>query len=545
MKEVITAAEFRQMIQSAAAAIENNRQVLNEMNVFPVPDGDTGINMSMTINAADKALASLQADKISTVADTAASALLRGARGNSGVILSLLFRGFSKACAGKSELDAKEFAQALKSGVDAAYRAVMKPAEGTILTVSRLAAEAAMVTAEENTDIEAVFADAISAANVALADTMNVNPVLKKAGVVDAGGKGWVLVLEAMDASVKGNPVVREAPSEETESAASFSEIADEDIVFAYCTEYIINRSDAGKKKDPKILRAMLESIGDCVVVVDDEEIIKVHVHTNQPDRALKEALTYGDLVNIKIENMREQHTQKVIDEQKKGERKIAAPEKPYGFVVVAAGAGICSAYRDLGVDEIVEGGQTMNPSTEDILSAIDATPAETVFVLPNNKNIIMAAQQTVELSEKNVVVLETKHIPQGISAMLAFDPDADVEANRDAMTAAAQGVTSGSITYAARDSEFDGHNIKKGEYLALCEGKLSQSGTELAAVMGTMAADMKLADHEFITVFYGEEVTEEDAAKMEELCKKAAPNAEVMLLEGNQPVYYYIISAE
>lgn len=545
MKEKITAAEFRQMIQSAAAAIENNRQVLNEMNVFPVPDGDTGINMSMTINAADKAVASLQADKISAVADTAASALLRGARGNSGVILSLLFRGFSKSCAGKAELNAKEFAQALKSGVDAAYRAVMKPAEGTILTVSRLAAEAALATAEENADIEIVLADAIASANVALADTMNLNPVLKKAGVVDAGGKGWVLVLEAMEASVKGNPVVREAPSEDSEGAAVFSAIEDEEILFAYCTEYIINRNDEGKKKDPKILRAMLESIGDSVVVVDDEDIIKVHVHTNQPDRALKEALTYGELINIKIENMREQHTQKVAEEQKSGERKIASPEKPYGFVVVAAGAGICSAYRDLGVDEIVEGGQTMNPSTEDILSAIDATPAETVFVLPNNKNIIMAAQQTVELSEKNVVVLETKHIPQGISAMLAFDPDADAEANREAMTAAAEGVTSGSITYAARDSEFDGHDIKKGEYLALCEGKLSQSGTDLASVMETMASDMKLAEHEFITVFYGEEVTAEDAAVMEELCKKAAPNAEVMLLEGNQPVYYYIISAE
>ncbi len=545
MKEKITAAEFRQMVQSAAAAIENNRQVLNEMNVFPVPDGDTGINMSMTINAADKAVATLQADKICTVADAAASALLRGARGNSGVILSLLFRGFSKACAGKAELNAKEFAESLKSGVDAAYRAVMKPAEGTILTVSRLAAEAALATAEETDDIEVIFTNAIDAASVALADTMNLNPVLKKAGVVDAGGKGWVLVLEAMEASVKGNPVVREAPSEDIDGAAVFSAIDDEEILFAYCTEYIINRSDEGKKKDPKILRAMLESIGDSVVVVDDEDIIKVHVHTNQPDRALKEALTYGELINIKIENMREQHTQKVAEEQKSGERKIAAPEKPYGFVVVAAGAGICSAYRDLGADEIVEGGQTMNPSTEDILSAIDATPAETVFVLPNNKNIIMAAQQTVELSEKTVVVLETKHIPQGISAMLAFDPDADVEANREAMTAAAQGVTSGSITYAARDSEFDGHDIKKGEYLALCEGKLSQSGVDLASVMETMANDMKLAEHEFITVFYGEEVTEEQATVMEELCKKAAPNAEVMLLEGNQPVYYYIISAE
>jgi len=545
VKERITAADFRQMILSAAAAIENNRQVLNEMNVFPVPDGDTGINMSMTINAADKALASLEAETVSAVADTAASALLRGARGNSGVILSLLFRGFSKACAGKAELGAKEFAEALKSGVDAAYRAVMKPAEGTILTVSRCAAEAAIAAAEDTTDLEVIFDAAIASAQVALADTMNVNPVLKKAGVVDAGGKGWVIVLEAMQASILGNPVEREAPSEEAAEAAVFGEIENEEIVFAYCTEYIITMSAAGKKKDPKLLRAFLETIGDCVVVVDDEEIIKVHVHTNNPDKALGEALTYGELINIKIENMREQHTQKVVDEQKKTERVIAAPEKPYGFVVVAAGSGICGAFSDLGVDEIVEGGQTMNPSTEDILSAIDKTPAETVFVLPNNKNIIMAAQQTVELSEKRVIVLETKTIPQGVSAMLAFDPDSDADANRDAMTDAAANVASGSVTYAARDSEFDGHSIKKGEYLALSEGKLSQSGPELAAVVETLAADMKLSEREFITVFYGEGVTEEDAAVMEELCKAAAPNAEVMLLEGGQPVYYYIISAE
>ena len=545
MKERITAADFRQMIMSAAAAIENNRQVLNEMNVFPVPDGDTGINMSMTINAADKALAPLKAEAVSAVADTAASALLRGARGNSGVILSLLFRGFSKACAGKAELDAKAFAEALKSGVDAAYRAVMKPAEGTILTVSRLAAEAALACAEDTADLEEIFASAITAANAALADTMNVNPVLKKAGVVDAGGKGWVIVLEAMEASLKGEQIERTSPSEDTSEAAVFGDIESEEIVFAYCTEYIVNRSADGKKKDPKLLRAFLETIGDCVVVVDDEEIIKVHVHTNNPDKAIGEALTYGELVNIKIENMREQHTQKVASEQESAERVIAAPEKPYGFVVVAAGAGICGAFSDLGVDEIVEGGQTMNPSTEDILSAIDKTPAETVFVLPNNKNIIMAAQQTVELSEKTVVVLETKTIPQGVSAMLAFDPDADADTNRDAMSAAAQNVASGSITYAARDSEFDGHSIKMGEYLALSEGKLSQSGPELAAVVETLSADMKLSEREFITVFYGEGVSEEDAAVMEELCKAAAPNAEVMLLEGGQPVYYYLISAE
>jgi len=550
LKETIFAADFKRMVLSASAAIGNNRQVLNEMNVFPVPDGDTGINMSLTIKAAATALSSFEPETVAQAADKTASALLRGARGNSGVILSLLFRGFAKSCANLESMDAVRFAAALSAGVEAAYRAVMKPAEGTILTVSRKAAEKAVELAAEETDILAIFPGVIEAAEIALAETQELNPVLKKAGVVDAGGKGWLIVLEAMASSLAGNDILPvdgdDATAAAAESGTLFSN-EDEEITFAYCTEYIVNLSPEGKKKDAARLRAMLESIGDCVVVVDDDEIIKVHVHTNNPDKALGEALKYGELVNIKIENMREQHTQKVVEEQSKASAaaEIAEPEKTYGFVAVGAGVGIRSVYEDLGVDKLVEGGQTMNPSTQDILAAVNATPAEVVFVLPNNKNIIMAAQQTVDLTSKKVIVIPTKSIPQGVSAMLAFDPDASAEDNASAMETAAQCVTTGSITYAARDSDFDGHDIHEGEYLALKESKLSMSGADIEAVVEKLAEDMEMASKSFITIFYGEGTSEEDAAKVEEICKKAAPDAEVMLVEGGQPVYYYIISAE
>lgn len=549
MKETIFAADFKRMVLSASAAIGNNRQVLNEMNVFPVPDGDTGINMSLTIKAAATALNAIEPETVAQAAEKTASALLRGARGNSGVILSLLFRGFAKSCANMESMDATQFANALRAGVDAAYRAVMKPAEGTILTVSRKAAERAVELCEGETDILAMFPEIIAAADKALAETQELNPVLKKAGVVDAGGKGWLIALEAMYMSLCGNDVVpaegEEAPAAAAEGGAVFSQETEE-ITFAYCTEYIVNLSSQGKKMDAARLRAMLESIGDCVVVVDDDEIIKVHVHTNNPDKALGEALKYGELVNIKIENMREQHTQKVVEEQKKSaDTEPAAPEKTYGFVAVGAGEGIRSVYEDLGVDKLVEGGQTMNPSTQDILAAVNATPSEIVFVLPNNKNIIMAAQQTVDLTSKKVVVIPTKSIPQGVSAMLAFDADATCEENAQAMETAAQCVTTGSITYAARDSDFDGHIIHEGEFLALKESKLSVSGDDLIAVVEKLCADMEMADKGFVTIFYGEGTTEEDAAAVEEICKKAAPDAEIMLVDGGQPVYYYIISAE
>ncbi len=545
MRETISASEFKQIVLFSSAAIESNKQLLNEMNVFPVPDGDTGINMALTMKAAATAVAPQKFESVAKVAETTASALLRGARGNSGVILSLLFRGFSKACAGKENLNAKEFAHALSNGVDAAYKAVMKPAEGTILTVSRRAAEEAKAFAETNSDILALLDAAISAANVALDETMELNPVLKKAGVVDAGGKGWVLVLGAMLDALSGKELVLPEETENIEGGASFAD-EDVDITFMYCTEFIITLSKEGKKLEVSRLRALLESIGDCVVVVDDEEIIKVHVHTNNPDKALCEALKYGDLINIKIENMKEQHTQKVIAEENRANaNKSAAPEKKYGFVSIGAGEGIKSVLGDLGVDKIVEGGQTMNPSTQDILAAINETPSEIVFVFPNNKNIIMAAQQTVDITDKQVVVIPTKSVPQGISAMLAFNADADVDENTEAMTAAAENVRTGSITYAARDSEFDGHTIASGEYLALCEGKLSSNGADLNAVSDELFNQMKIEETGFITIFYGEGVSEAEAEKVSALCKEKAPNAEVMLLEGGQPVYYYIISAE
>jgi len=550
VKEQITAAEFRSMVISASAAIDNNKQKLNELNVFPVPDGDTGTNMSLTARAAATALSPVSPETVGEAANIAASALLRGARGNSGVILSLLFRGFAKSCAGAEALDANSFGRALSSGVEAAYRAVMKPAEGTILTVSRKAAEKAVELSESISDIEEIFAEAISAAKVALDETMELNPVLKKAGVVDAGGAGWVLVLEAMLSSLQGNDVTLSSGEEISGApAASFAEI-DEEITFAYCTEFIVNISREGKKLDVAKLRAYLESIGDCVVVVDDDDIIKVHVHTNEPDKALCRALTYGELTNIKIDNMRYQHNEKVVSGTSSAKSEpekpaIAPAEKKYGFAVVGAGEGILSVFRDLGADTLIEGGQTMNPSTDDILAAVNATPSEIVFVLPNNKNIIMAAQQTALLTEKQVVVLETKTVPQGISAMLAFNPDGETEENVTAMMEAAGNVSTGSITYAARDSEFDGYSIKEGEYLALSEGKLSASGKDLSEVAEKLISDMGIADRGFVTVFYGEGVNADDAAVVENICKENAKDAEVMLLDGGQPVYYYLISAE
>lgn len=543
LKEQITAAEFRRMVISASAAIDNNKQKLNELNVFPVPDGDTGTNMSLTARAAASALSENDSDMICEAAQVAASALLRGARGNSGVILSLLFRGFAKSCAEKKTIDSSSLADALAAGVETAYRAVMKPAEGTILSVSRCAAEKAKEICGEVGDVTELFEKIIEAGNVALEETTEQNPVLKKANVVDAGAFGWMLVLGAMRDSLLGNDTVPLDASSTGASTAVFAD-ADEEITFGYCTEFIVNISREGKKLDVAQLRAYLESIGDCVVVVDDDDIIKVHVHTNNPDRAIGKALGYGELVNIKIDNMRYQHTQKVV-EQENEKPKVAKAETKYGFAVVGAGAGVINAFRDLGANTIIEGGQTMNPSTDDILAAINATPSEVVFVLPNNKNIIMAAQQTEELTEKQVVVLETKTIPQGISAMLAFDPDSDTETNLAAMNDAAKNVGTGLITYAARDSEFDGYSIKEGEYLALNEGKLSSSGADLRAVAEKLASDMNVADKSFITVFYGDGVKEESAAEVESVYKSAAPDAETILLDGGQPVYYYMISAE
>ena len=550
MRGTIDGASLAQMVIHAAASINSQKQQINELNVFPVPDGDTGTNMSMTISTAAAELKKKAPAGVGAVAQTNANALLRGARGNSGVILSLLFRGFAKALKDKEEADGGDFAVALDYGVATAYKAVMKPAEGTILTVSRLAARRAAEAAREDRSVEFVLDEAIKEGHIALADTVNQNPVLKKAGVVDAGGKGFLVILQGMLDELRGEPMPAgtedEAPSKVQEHA-DFGTFKTEDIKFGYCTEFICSRDS---KKDPEALRGFLSALGDSLVLVDDDEIIKVHVHTNHPGKVLEEAITYGALQTVKIENMRNQHTEILAEAAQEGEadqtRKIAPAEKPFGFVSVCAGAGLAEVFHDLGVDGIISGGQTMNPSTEDILKEIDKTPAEVVFVLPNNKNIIMAAEQCIPLAEgKKVVVLPTKTVPQGISAMLAFDPDASEADNVSGMTEAFGNVHTSQITYAARNSDFDGFDIQQGDYLALAESALFGTDKDLTALLKRLAGAEPQQEAEFITIFYGEDVSETQAQTALEIFTAACPNAEITLLAGGQPVYYYMISAE
>ena len=542
MKQIINGADLRRMIISAAAAIEINKQALNDLNVFPVPDGDTGTNMSMTINAAAGDLRKTEDPTLEKAAKVAASAMLRGARGNSGVILSLLFRGLSKKLKGADHADGVLWAEALQEGVDAAYKAVMKPAEGTILTVSRLAAAKAMEAAKENNHIEFVHAAAIEEAKVALANTVNQNPVLKKAGVVDAGGKGWLVALEAMMASIQGNDiVVPEGNAAEVKESANFDDFDTDDITFTYCTEFIIQREN---DLDPEKLRDFLSSLGDSLVLVDDEEIIKVHVHTNDPGKALHEAIDYGSFVTVKIENMRLQHTEKVMSEQEMAP-KIAEPEKALGVVSVCAGEGLADVFMNLGVDQIISGGQTMNPSTQDILEAVNKVPAETVFVLPNNKNIIMAAEQVDALTPKHVVVIPSKTVPQGVTAMLSFNPEGSIEENVEALTEALGTVDTMQITYAARNSDFDGYDIHEGDYLALYGSQLFGTSQDIKVLLKSLAEKVRDDGKEYITIYYGADVKEKHAQKAADLFADICPNADVNLLNGGQPVYYYLISAE
>ena len=543
MRQTINGAEFRRLLISAAASIEINKQTLNELNVFPVPDGDTGTNMSMTINAAANELRKVEDPTLEKAASVVSSATLRGARGNSGVILSLLFKGIAKKLKGADECDGVLWAAALQEGVDAAYKAVMKPAEGTILTVARLAAAKATQAAEENNFIEFVLEAAIAEAKIALAETTNQNPVLKKAGVVDAGGKGWLLVLEAMLAALQGNDVIVPEGMVEAggQEAADFSDFDTDDITFTYCTEFIISREN---DKDPQQLRDFLDSLGDSLVLVDDEEIIKVHVHTNDPGKALHEAMDYGSFVTVKIENMRLQHTEKVMSEAEKAP-KIAAPEKALGVVSVCAGDGLADVFMNLGVDGIISGGQTMNPSTQDILEAVNKVPAETVFVLPNNKNIIMAAEQVNDLTEKNVVVIPSKTVPQGVTAMLSFDPEGSVENNTAALTDALATVETMQITYAARNSDFDGYDIHEGDYLALYGNKLFGTSQDIKVLLKSLAETVRDNGKEYVTIYYGEDVKERHAQVAADIFAELCPDADVNLLRGGQPVYYYLISAE
>ena len=542
------------MLLCANAALEENKQKINELNVFPVPDGDTGTNMSLTMNSAAIELGRKQTDTVGAVADCAASALLRGARGNSGVILSLLFRGIAKSLKGRETATAAEFAAAVSAGVDAAYKAVMKPAEGTILTVSRLGAQAAVAFAKDSTDFEGMLDALLVAAREALADTQNINPVLRRAGVVDAGGEGFVLVMDAMLGYLQGRtaaPVTAAAPdaAQAPKEGADFSEFDTGEITFGYCTEFIVAREN---NKSPELLRSFLKNLGDCVVVVDDDEIIKVHVHTNVPGEVLTEALTYGPLQTVKIENMRNQHTALSGKEdapeaaaETEAEPEVAKPEKQFGVVAVSAGEGMANLFRELGVDRVVTGGQTMNPSTNDILKEINRTPASTVFVFPNNKNIIMAAEQCVPLTEKKVVVMPTKTVPQGISALLNFNPENSEEQLEADMKEAISHVHTAMVTYAARDSDFDGHIIHAGEYLALMDGALLGSYTNIKTLFKELSWAFDEIAPEFITVYYGEDVQEDDAQEAAKTIIDCFPDAEVSVVSGGQPVYYYMISVE
>ena len=543
MRQTVNGADLRRLIISAAASIETNKQALNELNVFPVPDGDTGTNMSMTINAAATDLRKADDPDLYGAGKIAASAMLRGARGNSGVILSLLFRGISRKLKGYTECDGVLWAEALQEGVDAAYKAVMKPAEGTILTVARLAAAKAKQAAQENNYFEFVHEAAIEEAKIALADTVNQNPVLKKAGVVDAGGKGWLVALEAMLCALRGEDIVAPEAGNATEvkESADFSDFNTEDITFTYCTEFIISREN---DKDPEKLREFLSSLGDSLVLVDDDEIIKVHVHTNDPGKALHEAIEYGSFVTVKIENMRLQHTEKVMTESEK-EPKIAEPEKALGVVSVCAGAGLADVFLNLGVDQIISGGQTMNPSTQDILEAVNKVPAETIFVLPNNKNIIMAAEQVDALTPKHVVVIPSKTVPQGVTAMLSFSPEGTVEENTEALIEALPTVDTMQITYAARNSDFDGYDIHEGDYLAMYGSALFGTDKDIKVLLKALAEKVRDEGKEYITIYYGADIKEKHAQKAADLFAEICPDADVNLLNGGQPVYYYLISAE
>lgn len=555
MNRTITGEQLLKMLQNAAAVVDFYKQEINELNVFPVPDGDTGTNMSMTLNAAAADLQRLSAPSLTKVADCAASAMLRGARGNSGVILSLLFRGFAKSLKGLNECGGAQLADALQGGVEAAYKAVMKPTEGTILTVSRVSAADAVAAAENNDDPEAILTAAVESAAAALTETVHQNPVLEKAGVVDAGGKGWLLVLDTMLGTLQGKEYKIAEGAQPVKEQADFAEFDTGDITFAFDTVFIVRK--AYEDIDLTPLRAYLDTIGDSIVIGEDDEAFKVHVHTNIPGDALTEGQKYGTLELAKIENMRMQHDDltagrkaRSTDDLEQIERELEKPafapaEKRYGMVAVCVGAGLESSFRELGADNIISGGQTMNPSTQDILEKVNATPSEVVFVFPNNKNIIMAAEQAAPLTEKKVIVIPSKTIPQGISAMLVFDPDADEQSNIDAMTEAMSGVTTMQVTYAARDSDFDGHDIHAGEYLALYGSSLFGSGADLDALMHGLAEKLSEEGKEIITIFYGADTDEAQAERTADIFREVCTDAEVTVLSGGQPVYYYLISAE
>ena len=557
MIEKISGAAFKEMVLFGAACIAGQKQSINDLNVFPVPDGDTGTNMYLTIQTACAELKKIEPTTIDDAAKVTARGLLRGARGNSGVILSLLFRGMSKSLKGLAEADGAALAAAMQEGVATAYGAVMKPAEGTVLTVSRLAAQRAMEAAQENNCVEFVLEEAIRAGEVTLAETVEMNPVLKKAGVVDAGGKGYLIILDGMLRCLRGEAIPDVTEETEVKEKADFAALEDE-ITFTFDTVFIVRKTMGEKSLEP--LRAYLDSIGDSLVIGEDDECFKVHVHTDIPGYALTEAQKYGTLELAKIENMRTQrddlaagreaHSTDDLDaveeELENQENAVAPAEKRYGFVAVCAGDGLADTFRALGVDTIVSGGQTMNPSTEAILKEVNRTPSEVVFILPNNKNIIMAAQQCVGLTEKEIVVIPTATVPQGITAMMSFDPDeTDPQTIAQAMVAAAQTVSTAQITYAARNSDFDGFAINEGDYLALLDGKLFGTSRSMEDLLEKLSQHAAEADAEYINIYTGEGVSEEESARTETLFAQRCPDAEVAAIPGGQSVYFYIISIE
>lgn len=542
---------FRDMIISGAGNLKSHIKEVNDLNVFPVPDGDTGTNMSMTIGSAASELKGKDEESASKVAQTAASALLRGARGNSGVITSLLFRGISKGFGSAQEIDAKAFAEAYTKGVESAYKAVMKPTEGTILTVARLSAAAAVEQAEKSDDFEELFASILDVARQTLEETREMLPVLKQAGVVDSGGKGLVRILEGMYSVIKDGQIIEGGEDMEQRTRADFASFDLGDIKFAYCTEFLVNKNELSLGKDFEQLHQFAMKNGDSVVFVDDEEIVKIHVHTNHPGKVLEEALKYGFLSKMKIENMKEQLEREQAErEQAEAPAAPAAKEtvelKPYGFVAVTAGEGISDLFKELGADGVVYGGQTMNPSTEDILKAIESVPAEKVFVFPNNKNIIMAAQQTISISTKEVVVVPTRSVPEGVSAMLAFDESADTVENLENMQEASSAVTTGNVTYAVRDSTIGETEIKEGQIMGLSGGLVKALGDDVNdTAYGLAKALIEETDGSVMTLYFGEEVDEEAANRLSQRIGEDFTSVDVTLVNGKQPVYYYIISIE
>ena len=557
MIEKINGTAFKDMVLFGAACIAGQKQAINDLNVFPVPDGDTGTNMYLTIQTACAELNKAEPATIDDAAKITARGLLRGARGNSGVILSLLFRGMSKSLKGLTEADGAALAAAMQEGVATAYGAVMKPAEGTVLTVSRLAAQRAAEAAQENNAVEFVLEEAIRAGEVTLAETVEMNPVLKKAGVVDAGGKGYLIILDGMLRCLRGEAIPEVKDEPEVKEKADFAALEDE-ITFTFDTVFIVRKTMGEKSLEP--LRAYLDSIGDSLVIGEDDECFKVHVHTDIPGHALTEAQKYGTLELAKIENMRTQrddlaagrqaHSTDDLDaveaELEEQENAVAPAEKRYGFVAVCAGDGLADTFRALGVDTIVSGGQTMNPSTEAILKEVNHTPSEIVFILPNNKNIIMAAQQCEGLTEKQIIVIPTATVPQGITAMMSFDPDEnDPQTIAQAMVAAAQTVSTAQITYAARNSDFDGFAINEGDYLALLDGKLFGTSRSMDELLDKLSQHAAQAGAEYINIYTGEGVSEAEGAKTEALFAQCCPDAEVAAIPGGQSVYFYIISIE